>query len=256
MKTIMILGDTGLVGRHLVKEFQNDFEIIGLSRSMDLFDYKHITFDLENESIVPILKRFQPDYFISCTRGSFEHQLLCHQEIVNYGKVHQMMVYYYSTANVFDGDPKEIKVESSPLNAKSEYGVFKARCEEIIASFANGHIIRLPMVLAKESPRMDQIRNAYLEKIKIYDNLYLSLILASQIAKLQREVIEKKLKGIFHFASADVIKQLDLYESLVKNKDDLDIQPLEEYYLAIVPTRKDLEATFYIKDIMSELMDD
>ena len=64
MKTIMILGDTGLVGRHLVKEFQNDFEIIGLSRSMDLFDYKHIAFDLENESIVSVLERFQPDYFM------------------------------------------------------------------------------------------------------------------------------------------------------------------------------------------------
>jgi len=256
MKKIMILGDTGLVGRHLLKEFERDYEIIGLSRSMALFDHKHVSFDLEKDSIVPILERFQPDIFISCTRGSFEHQLMCHQDIVNYGNVNEMMLYYYSTANVFDGDPKEIKDESSPLNAKSEYGVFKARCEEIIVSFVNGRIIRLPMVVAKESPRMNQIRNAHLEKITIYDNLYLSLILASQIAKLQREVIEKNLKGIFHFASADIIKQQELYESLVKNKDDLDIQPLEEYYLAIVPTRKDIEATFYIKDIMSELMDD
>ncbi|MBI9010623.1 MAG: sugar nucleotide-binding protein [Clostridiales bacterium] len=256
MKTIMILGDTGLVGRHLVTEFGNDFEIVGLSRSQDLYDYKHIAFDLEKESILPVLERHQPDYFISCTRGSFEHQLMCHQEIVNYGKVHQMMLYYYSTVNVFDADSSEIKVESSTLNAKSEYGIFKVSCEEIIESFDKGHIIRLPMVLAKDSPRMDQIRNAHLEKVTVYDVLYLSLILTTQIAILQREVIEKELSGIFHFATVDIIKQRDLYESLVKNKEHLDIQSLEEYYFAIVPTRKDIDAIFYIKDIMSELMDD
>ena len=181
---------------------------------------------------------------------------MCHQDIVNYGKVHRMMLYYYSTANVFDGDPSEIKVESSPLNAKSEYGIFKATCEAIIKSFDNGHIIRLPMVLAKESPRMHQIQNAHLEKIIICDVLYLSVILANQIAIMQREVIEKDLRGIFHFATVDTIKQKDLYETLVKKKEYLDIQSIDKYYLAIVTTRKDIEATFYIKDIMSELMDD
>lgn len=254
MKKIMILGDTGLIGRHLVNELKHDYEVIGLSRSTELFDYKHLTFDLESEEIKPLLTLYEPDIFISCTRGNFTKQLICHQDIVDYGKLNQMSLYYYSTANVFDGDPTEIKVENSKLNPKSEYGIFKAECEKLVSTFEESRIIRLPMVMAKDSPRMEEIINAKEKKIKIYDTLHLSLILASQVAILQREVIEKSLTGIFHFATHDTIKQKDFYEKLVDDKESLIIEKLDNYYFVVVPTRVDVTNKFYIEDVINGLI--
>jgi len=254
MIKVMILGDTGLIGKHLVNELKHDHDVIGLSRCIDLFDYKHVTFDLETEEIKPLLMHYKPDIFISCTRGNYAKQLNCHQDIVDYGKLNQMMLYYYSTANVFDADPTEIKVESSRLNPKSEYGVFKANCEKLVSTYDESRIIRLPMVMAKDSPRMAEIRNAKEKKIKIYDTLHLSLILANQVAILQREVIEKSLTGIFHFATYDTIKQKDFYETLVTNKELLIIEKLDNYYLAVVPTRTDITNRFCIEDVIKGLI--
>jgi hypothetical protein len=110
------------------------------------------------------------------------------------------------------------------------------------------------MVMAPDSPRMAQIVNAKVKKITIYDTLNLSLILADQVAILQREVMEKSLNGIFHFATHDTIKQKDFYERLVDDKENLIIEELENYYLAVVPTRNDMENKFYVEDVIKGLI--
>jgi len=250
---MMILGDTGLVGRALIDKFIDQYEVIGLSRSIDLFDYKHITFDLDKDDILPHLTHYKPHIFISCTRGDFPAQLKCHQDVIDYGNVNELMLYYYSTANVFDGAPNEVKTEDSTLNPSSEYGKFKAKCEELVMNLSNYSIIRLPMVMSLNSPRMEQIKRADKQKIKIFDRLFLSLITTDQIAVIQEEVIHKNLQGIFHFATNDIVEQKVFYETLVENNDNLIVEKLDDHYLAIVPTRIDIKHQYYISDVINEL---
>lgn len=253
MKKMMILGDTGLVGKALVEKFHEDYELIGLSRSIDLFDYKHITFDLETDDITYYLNQYKPHIFISCTRGDFAAQLKCHQDIIDYGKVNEMMLYYYSTANVFDGDPSQVKTELSLVKPSSAYGVFKAECEVLVGGMRDSSIIRLPVVMSKNSPRMDQIKNAGKNKIKIFHKLFLTAITSHQVAELHEEIIENRLKGIFHFATNDIMEQKTFYELLIDDKDNLIIEELDDYYLAIIPTREDIKHQYYMSDVINEL---
>lgn len=255
MKKIMILGDSGLVGCALAKEFNKDFEVIGLSRSKKTFNYTHISFDIEKEDILPLLNKYKPNYFISCTRGDFKKQLECHKTIINYCKDNGVILYFYSTANVFDKDMTTVKYEGSEISGESDYGKYKGECEQLVQKYKEGHIIRLPMVMGVDSPRMDQIKNAHNEKITIYDPLYLSLILVDQIPLLHRQVIEKNLKGIFHFASKDYINQKEFYKVLVAKDEYLSIQKVEAMYFAVLPSRDDLIVDIYVKDILKVLED-
>lgn len=252
---ILILGDTGLVGKALVNHFKKNNEVIGLSRRHLKEDYEHLQYDLESESIMPILTEKKPDLIISCSRGEFEDQLKCHEEIVKYAKENDTIVCFYSTANVFDGEGDAVKYETSERFAHSEYGLYKIGVEEMIETLDKGIIIRLPMVFAKESPRMEMLQMAKRESetLETPNPVYLTAILTDQVVEMQQYVLDNNLSGIFHFSSSDVILMKDLYTRILGDDSLLIIDEIEPTYLAIVPQRSDMPFDFKMDDIISKL---
>jgi len=249
MKKILILGATGLVGHALVQMFNQDYKIFGLSRhevQTDLFE--SIVYDHEKNEIGPILTEIHPDIIISCTRGEFEAQLNTHYGIAEYAKENNIKVYFFSTANVFDGDPSGIKYESSEVCAESDYGTFKIACEKILfdALESNAVILRLPMVMGDTAPRVETIKRALItnEKVQVHDNLMISTIYDQDIAVYLKYIIENAYDGIFHLASIDVINQEDFYTQIFESEKYLEVDHLEEhdpYYLAVVSERSELD---------------
>lgn len=240
MKKIMILGVTGLIGRELVDELSDRYKLIGLSRGEMTVPYEHVVFDLEQDLISPILSKYKPDIIISCVRGDFVKQFETHEEIVRYAKDNKATVHFYSTANVFDGDAKEIKYEESITKSESDYGLYKIKCESLVLSLGEfGTVLRLPMVFARTSPRMKQIESALQErkKMDIYDQCYLSIVLSEDVAKLHGKIIDNNESGIFHLAAKGVMSQEEIYTKIMGSAELLNVLPLEVYYLAIQSNR-------------------
>jgi len=249
MKKLLIIGVTGLVGTEISKQLKAKYQIYGISRTpIDTPDYTHISFDIEKDNMSEILSEVKPDLIISCTRGDFERQLLCHKKISEYCSVNEIRLYYFSTANVFDGCPDGVKFETDTPCSDSPYGKFKINCEELIKGVMGEKaiIIRLPMVFGENALRVNQIRDAIMnqEQIKVYDNLIITTITDIALVKQLRFIIENELTGVFHLASLDEVNQVDFYKKSIGSDDIIEISHIDEvetYYLAIKSNRDELK---------------
>ncbi|GAH22473.1 unnamed protein product, partial [marine sediment metagenome] len=76
--------------------------------------------------------------------------------------------------------------EKDPLLAKSEYGKFKVSTENIIRNLPESkyNILRLPMVLGVNSPRVIQLKDASRKKteFEVFPNLIISITTANKLA--------------------------------------------------------------------------
>lgn len=251
MKKALIMGDSGLIGKAIIEALQPSFLLYGLSRTNQANQYiAHRAFDVSNTDIRPILEEIAPDIIISCIRGPFEDQLRCHEQIACYAYLHQLKVYFFSTANVFDEDPSRLFYEADPVAAVSDYGILKIRCERLLTETLKDRavILRLPLVFGHESLRTQQIIKAREtgEAIEIYENAMISTVLDAQVAEALKLIIEKDMRGIFHFGPSEAVSQEVFYRQIVEeNLLKIDsIAGVDAYYLALGHHRTELDGIF------------
>ncbi|MCM3694738.1 sugar nucleotide-binding protein [Neobacillus niacini] len=255
MKKVLILGASGLVGRALIEEFKDRYDLYGTYAST-LTKLPHDKqFHLEvhqTKELRDILRSVKPDIVISCLRGEFGQQLTFHRELAEELRNTSSRVYFFSTTNVFDGDFSKPHTETDVPIADSDYGKFKIDCEimltEILKERVN--IIRIPAIWGKDSPRwkmiLDSIKNTTV--IDVYSNLICNNLLDFHLARQLRFIIENKLKGIFHLGSVDTMTQSKFYEVvLTKLGSELDLLKSnyyldndKTYYFTLQSTRDDL----------------
>jgi dTDP-4-dehydrorhamnose reductase len=108
VKKILILGGSGLVGRSLINEFRDGYEVYETYFSKiitNLPDDKQFQLDVQEISkMMELISSIQPDSVISCIRGEFGQQLKFHKELAKVVRNINSNLYYFSTTNVFDGD--------------------------------------------------------------------------------------------------------------------------------------------------------
>lgn len=248
MKKLFILGDSGLVGSAIINLLRDDYDITGVSRDLiPEAKWKHLKFDLELNQLMPILEATQPHVIISCTRGDFDKQLETHLEIVKYASQSNAKVYFFSTANVFDGTPDSVKTETDLVNASSAYGRFKIDCEKLLMEglAEKAIILRLPMVFGEKAPRVKEIiatlRNE--KSLELYENLIFTSIWDTQIAYMFKHIMESDLKGIFHLTSKDIMDHTTYYGKFLNQNASTEtgkIKHQEPYYLALGTVRSEL----------------
>lgn len=264
MKKLLILGVSGLVGSEIVNQLKNEYEIYGISRKkIKTETWNHIAFDLEKENITNVLLNVKPDIIVSCTRGSYESQLITHENISKYCNDFSSKLYYFSTANVFDGVPDSEKYEDDETCSESDYGKFKIECEKLLKEKLGEKviIIRLPMVFGRKSLRVEEIKNAInsAKPIEIYENLYMTSILDVDVARQLKYIIDNELNGIFHLASKDIINHVEFYRKFIKERIHLKLKSIdgyERYYLAIRTNRKELkEFEFSNDDVVNKIIE-
>jgi dTDP-4-dehydrorhamnose reductase len=271
MKKILILGASGLVGRALIEEFKDKYDLYGTYTSTltklppdKQFQLGvHQTHELRN-----ILRSIQPDIVISCLRGEFGQQLKFHREMAEELRNTTSSLYFFSTTNVFDGDFSKPHIETDVPIAESDYGKFKIDCEimltEILEERVN--IIRIPAIWGKDSPRWRMILESIENRTAIdaYSNLMCNNLLDVQLARQLRFIIKNKLKGIFHLGSVDTMTQSQFYENiLTKLGNRLDLLKTvhyldsdKTYFFALQSTRNDLPESLQTtnKEIISHLL--
>ena len=221
---ILILGASGFIGNAIYKELTSYFDVYGTYHTANkALDDNNVMFkfNVEKDNINDTLNKVNPNYIISSLRGPFKDQLRVHQETLNYTlSAVNCKIIYLSTVNVFDGKGKFPSYENDSLLAVSQYGKYKVRQEKAINKLPNSKfaILRLPLVLGVNSPRIIQLKEASKNKtdFEVYPNLIISVTTANKIAQQVHYIINKNLNGIFHLSSNDMIHHLELFEELSK----------------------------------------
>ena len=173
----------------------------------------------QHDKLKKVVSSVQPDIVVSCLRGGFDQQLEFHNQLALELQNSSSRLYYFSTANVFDGDFSRHHVETDIPVAESNYGKFKIKCENTLKQILGDRasVIRIPAIWGKQSPRMNLIRKVIegKETIDAYSNLECNNLLDTQLAKQLRFIIEKDLKGVFHLGSVDMMTQQEFFEALM-----------------------------------------
>ncbi len=256
MKKLLILGASGLVGKALADEFKENYAVYGTSSSSELPMPEANQYRLqitELEKMKDIIDSIKPDAIISCLRGDFDQQLVFHKELALKIKDMESTLYYFSTANVFDGDFTQHHAESDPPNAASPYGKFKIQCEETLKEILNEHavILRIPQVWGMESPRMDAVKIGISKsRLDVYSNLECNNLSDKLLAKQLRYILENKLNGIFHLGTIDMMTHQQFIETLAKSLTSKEIifstrlfqQSPEVCYFGLKSFRNDIPA--------------
>lgn len=254
MKKLLLFGASGLVGKALVEECKDSFDVYGTyaTRSVDLPEEKQFQLEISDmDKMKEIVQSIKPDSIISCLRGDFDQQLAFHRELALEIENTESVLYYFSTANVFDGDFTKHHSEEDSPNAASPYGQFKMECENMLQEVLKERavMIRIPQIWGKKSPRLDQIRSG-IEKnsIDVYSNLECNHLTDEFLAKQLKYIILHKLTGIFHLGAIDMMTQDTFIKELVSSLTDKEINfhyrllqdTPDTYYFGLKSIRNDL----------------
>ena len=171
-KRIIILGASGFIGNAIYKELCSYFNTFGSYYTQTNFYKKNQQFfhyDHEKDDIYEIQEAFKPNIIISSLRGNFTTQILAHQHIIEYVKQNKCRLIYLSSSNVFDAYSKYPSYENDKTLSESVYGRFKIKIENAIMRLPKRKwtIIRLPMVLGSNSPRVEELKLSIKEKSPI-----------------------------------------------------------------------------------------
>ncbi len=257
---ILILGASGYIGNILYKELLPYFDVYGTFHTPNEEMYENhvmFQFNVEKDDISVLLKKIKPCIIISSIRGDFIAQYKVHQKIVEYLKTNtKCRLLFLSTVNVFDGKSSFPSYEYDALLAESDYGKYKISVERLVSRLPkeNFAILRLPMVLGVNSPRVFQLKQAskHSATFEVFPNLIISITTANKLAQQIHYIINKNMHGIYHLASKDVIHHNDLFQELAER---LELHRIifkqvyssnEENYLAILPKKNKLPKTYRI----------
>ncbi len=255
MERILVLGASGLVGKALSKELNKKYDVYGTYNNNKITSKNSIHFDMSKlNEIAEILHEVKPSRIVYCLTGDFNVQRQVLNELIKYVKSVNGKLYFSSTANVFDGDTTMPHSKAHEPVAESDYGKFKIECEKILRRDLNDNaiIFRYPMIWGRDSPRLHGLVTALenSEKVDVCTNLYINNNTDEMLAKQICYVVENNLKGIFHLGSSEVINHYDFIKSIVSRLGYKDVKyneetlPGEKYYLAVLPTIKDLGENF------------
>ncbi len=179
MNRILILGASGFIGRSLYMELRSYFDVYGTycGNEAEFGDNQvYFQYAAGDDSLEQTLAIVQPSVIVSSIRGDFKMQYKAHQELCQYvTDNHNCRLIFMSSVNVFDGKFELPSYENDKPFAESEYGKFKISIERLLLKTipAQTTILRLPMVLGIQSPRIVQLRQAIKHKaaFEVYPNL-------------------------------------------------------------------------------------
>jgi len=266
--TILILGASGFIGNAIYKELCGYFRTFGTYRTTKReFEKNHHFFQyaVEEDDIFEILNIVKPTLIISSLRGDFSAQVIAHTHIVDYMKLHKCKMLFLSSANVFDGYSKYPSYENDKTYSNSVYGHFKIKIENMLMRLPKKQvaILRLPMVLGKHAPRVEEIKLLLKEKepIEVFPNLIMNVTSDLKVTQQIHYIINRNKFGIYHLGSQDLVYHESYIEEIIESLDAKN--PIlkrvyttnDDRYLAVLPKEHLLPKHLQLqsKDVLKEL---
>ncbi|HSD98642.1 MAG TPA: SDR family oxidoreductase [Patescibacteria group bacterium] len=234
---VVIIGASGLIGGYLLKEFSDDFQIVGTSRSNEAYQRLDIS---KKKQVVSFLKKVQPDVVIVAAAMPFVDYCETHEketDKINFLGITYICDYlaqflpsttiiFLSSDYVFDGEKGKYKESDirKPLNV---YGRQKMKAENYIQkSKIPFLIIRTNWVYGAERVK----KNFVYAVIKSLENKQKMQVASDQIANptyagdIARGIywlVTHKKQGIFHIAGKDFMSRY-VFAQKIAEKFQLD----------------------------------
>ncbi|MGB3608682.1 MAG: sugar nucleotide-binding protein [Psychroserpens sp.] len=267
---ILILGASGFIGNAIYRELCAYFKTFGTFRvpkktyetNKQFFQY-----NVEQDDIYEILEATKPSIIISCLRGDFHAQTIAHQHLAEYLADHDCKLIFLSSSNVFDAYSKYPSYELDKTLSGSIYGHFKIKIENMLLRLPKKKIaiVRMPMVLGAQSPRVKEIKQ-HLEDntaIEVFPNIIMNVTTDSKVTQQIHYIINRNKCGIFHLGSVDLVHHDDYFKDIIKllsPKNGVKYKQVyttnEDRYLAVLPKfnklpkHLDVTSTDVLKDLL------
>ncbi|MEM5564397.1 sugar nucleotide-binding protein [Psychroserpens sp. AS72] len=246
---ILILGASGFIGNAIYKELLGYFRTFGTYRiPKKIYEDNHqfFQYNVEEDDVYEILEATKPTIIISCLRGEFRAQTIAHQHIAEYLLVNECKLIFLSSANVFDAYSKYPSYELDKTLSGSVYGHFKIKIENMLLRLPKKKvaILRLPMVLGSQSPRLKELKQHLEDKtaIEIFPNIIMNVTTDSKLTQQIHYIINQNKYGIFHLGSTDLVHHDDYFKDIVtqiSSKNGVIYKHVyttnEDRYLAVLP---------------------
>ena len=246
---ILILGASGFIGNALYKELCAYFKTFGTYRipKKTFEDNQHFfQYNVEVDDVYEILEATKPSVIISCLRGDFRAQTIAHQHISEYLLKHDCKIIFLSSANVFDAYSKYPSYELDKTLSGSIYGHFKIKIENMLLRLPKKKvaIVRLPMVLGSQSPRLKELKQQLQDKtaIEIFPNIIMNVTTDSKVTQQIHYIINRNKYGIFHLGSTDLVHHDEYIKDIINQlstKNGVVYKHVyttnEDRYLAVLP---------------------
>ena len=262
---ILILGVNGFIGKAIYKDLHAYFRTFGtystsneeLEKNKQFFQYNH-----EEDDIVELLEKIKPSIIISSLRGNFATQTIAHQHISEYVKQNNCKILFLSSSNVFDAYKNYPSYENDKTFSASIYGHFKIKIENIFMRLPKRKwaILRIPMVLGTNSPRVQEIKLHIKEKtpIEVFPNLIINVTTDDKLSQQIHYIINRNKAGVFHLGSTDLVHHDDFIKNIVESLGEH--KPIykqvyttnDDRYLAVLPKHNLLPKNLQIqsKDVL------
>ncbi len=234
---VLITGGSGLFGSKLAEVLaESDYHVYsGYLEHVPTHGEK-IRIDITDEGNVErVFNRVRPDVVVHA--AAFTNVDKCELEreiaykvnvigtryVVNNARKYSSFLVYVSTDYVFDGS-KGLYREKDEPNPVNYYGYTKLMGEyEVINNLSEYCIVR-PSVIYGSTPAsgktnfvlwvIDKLSGG--ERIKIVVDQWISPTLNTNLSVMVKEVIERKLSGIFHLSGATRISRFDFVKAIAK----------------------------------------
>ena len=224
MKSILILGGSGFIGNCLYKELAPFYKTFATFNTKTIYakNQHFFSFDVEKDSLEPILKEVKPKLIISALRGNFNAQVEAHEQIVDYIKNKNCRILFLSSANVFDSFRHFPSYEYDKTLSESKYGHFKIKIENKLFRLLVGKYIiaRLPMIFGLNAPRTLEIDEAVKKNkfIEVFPNTIINVNSDIRLSQQIHYLINKKKTGLYHLGSSDLISHHDFIKMIVEKR--------------------------------------
>lgn len=265
---ILILGASGFIGNALYKEFYPYFKTFGTYHTpkKEFETNNHFfQYTVEEDDIFEILNATRPTIIISALRGDFHAQTIAHQHIAEYLLSNECKIIFLSSANAFDGYSKYPSYELDKTLSESIYGHFKIKIENMLLRLPKQKtvIVRLPMVLGAQSPRIKDIKQHIEAKIavEIFPNIIMNVTTESKVTQQIHYIINRNRTGIFHLGSIDLVHHDEFFKDIVNTVSTNNVvykhvyTTNEDRYLAVLPKYNKLPKHLQItsSEVLKEL---
>lgn len=232
MDKALVLGNTGKLGRALVRAFANDFEILGGSAStgLDAGDPEQVARLLESVQPEVVLNAIALNGLDACERDperALRLNTLLPKALASRSQDLGFKLIHFSSDTVFDGQRRSgCYVESDPASPINVYGLTKFGGDCFVQARAKDFYIFRLSVLAGPGGREPQLLERLIararagEALAVADNIVCSPSSSQDVADGVRQALrDGRPPGLYHLVNAGSASLFELVQAVLANLD-------------------------------------
>lgn len=228
MNKILILGSSGWISHYLIsslKKHFSDCHIVGSGvnhkpeHDIEFFVAENYQIEIIDEQI----KKLSPNIVINMSRGEDDDGFALHKYLIESSNQLDFHYNYFSSFNALDANVETEHYEDEHPNASTEYGQFKAKCENELTKSANNFSIFRFGATHGWAPNRHSRTETFLEtmlsgeSMTIDTGIIQNRLATNHMADMMAAVLQKKGEGVFHFGAIDGSEEVEFLRNLAES---------------------------------------